>query len=104
LAEIGEGADWGRLCHEVGHILISQPSGLKDAIGSATLDEEFYHSDLVDETQATAEKFDMMGWHDFHPLFSGYHLDEELGIFKSENIKLLSWDHGSTIEYEVVAH
>ena len=74
--------------------------------------EDVYSSSLVDPTAATAREFDLMGSHDQHPLFSGYHL-EKMGYYQKdpaipgdvENIAELTWDRNPTTqEFDIVAH
>ncbi len=102
LIAIGQDANWGRCAHEFGHNVVSAPTFAGD--GTATLGEDVYASDLVDGTAATARLFDMMGSHDTHPLFSGYHL-EKLGYYNAANIQQLAWDRNPfSQEYDVVAH
>jgi hypothetical protein len=67
---INEDANWGRFAHEFGYI-VSAPTASGD--GTATLGEDVYGSDLVDADAATAHDFEMMGSHDSHPIFTGYH-------------------------------
>lgn len=99
---INESADWGRFAHEFGHNIVSSPTSSGD--GSATLGEDVYGAGLVDPTAATAQKFDLMGNHDFRPLFSGYHL-EKLGYYKSANIRVITWDRTPhSEEVDIVAH
>ncbi|NMO88378.1 IPT/TIG domain-containing protein [Actinomycetospora sp. TBRC 11914] len=99
---INETANWGRFAHEFGHNVVSAPNSSGD--GSATLGEDVYGSDLVDPTAATAQLFELMGAHDTHPLFSGYHL-EKLGYYQPANITTLDWDRNPFSEtFEVVAH
>ncbi len=102
LLAIQHSADWGRFAHEFGHNVVSAPSFAGD--GTATLGEDVYDSDLVDPSAATAEEFELMGDHDHHPLFSGYHL-EKLGYYDAANIRELTWDRNPfSQEFEVVAH
>lgn len=102
LIAIQETADWGRCAHEFGHNVVSAPSFMGD--GSATLGEDVYGSDLVDGSAATAQDFELMGNHDAHPLFSGFHLDK-LGYYSASKIKELRWDRNPfTQEFDVVAH
>jgi hypothetical protein len=110
LLTIQETANWGRCAHEFGHNVVSAPGFLGE--GTATLGEDIYSSDLVDPNAASARQFDLMGSHDNHPLFSGYHLDK-LGYYKKdpaipgdiENITELIWDRNPTSrEFEIVAH
>lgn len=105
---IHETADWGRFAHEFGHNIVSAPTASGD--GSATLGEDVYDSDLVDGTAATAQNFEMMGRHDDHPIFSGYHL-EKLGYYSivtavnPGNIKELQWDRNPyTEDVDIIAH
>jgi hypothetical protein len=102
LIAIQETANWGRCAHEFGHNVVSAPSFTGD--GTATLGEDVYASDLVDPAAATAQSFEIMGAHDTHPLFSGYHLDK-LGYYSAANIQQLTWDRNPfSQEFEVIAH
>ena len=102
LIAIQHSADWGRCAHEFGHNIVSAPSFSGD--GSATLGEDVYSSDLVDGSAATAADFEIMGHHDSHPLFSGYHLDK-LGYYDPANVHELTWDRNPfTQDFEVIAH
>ena len=102
LIAIQETANWGRCAHEFGHNVVSAPSFQGD--GSATLGEDVYASDLVDPAAATAQSFELMGDHDTHPLFSGFHLDK-LGYYGAAKIKQLTWDRNPfSQEFDVVAH
>jgi len=110
LIAIQETANWGRFAHEFGHNIVSAPTFTGD--GTATLGEDVYDSDLVDPRAATAQQFDMMGSHDNHPLFSGYHL-EKLGYYAKDptvpgdvdNIIEIPWDRNPTSrEFDIVAH
>lgn len=102
LIAIQHSADWGRCAHEFGHNIVSAPSFTGD--GSATLGEDVYSSDLVDPAAATAADFELMGHHDDHPLFSGYHLDK-LGYYDAANVQQLTWERNPfSQEFEVVAH
>jgi len=104
LLAIQESANWGRFAHETGHNLVSAPSFQAGTIGTATLGEDVYDSDLVDPTAATAEEFEMMGDHDRHPLFSAYHMDK-LGYYSGTNIVDLQWDRNAFSQnIDVVAH
>ena len=76
LLAIQESADWGRCAHETAHNIVSAPSFQSGTIGTATLGEDVYSSDLVDSAAASAKSFDLMGDHDRHPLFSAYHMDK----------------------------
>jgi len=99
---INESADWGRFAHEFGHNIVAAPTSSGD--GTATLGEDVYGSDLVDPGAATAASFELMGEHDTHPLFSGYHLDK-LGYYRPENIRELVWDRNpNSFTLDVVAH
>lgn len=99
---IGQNANWGRCAHEFGHNVVSAPSFTGE--GTGTLGEDIYASDLIDGGAATARLFDMMGSHDTHPLFSGYHM-EKLGYYTAANIKQLDWDRNPfSQEFDVVAH
>ncbi|HNS50219.1 MAG TPA: IPT/TIG domain-containing protein [Anaerolineae bacterium] len=102
LIAIQETANWGRCAHEFGHNVVSAPSFTGD--GTATLGEDVYSSDLVDPGAATARSFDLMGSHDSHPLFSGYHL-EKLGYYSAANIHTLTWDRNPhSYDLDIVAH
>ncbi|MEV0294329.1 IPT/TIG domain-containing protein [Nocardia sp. NPDC050710] len=104
LLAIQESADWGRCAHEAGHCFVSAPSFRDGTIGTATLGEDVYESDLVDSGAATAREFDMMGSHDHHPLFSAYHM-EKLGYYAPSEILELPWDRNEFSEdHDVVAH
>ncbi|TNM39688.1 hypothetical protein FHP29_12540 [Nocardioides albidus] len=99
---INDRAEWGRFAHEFGHNIVSAPTSSGD--GTGTLGEDVYGSDLVDAGAATAAPFEMMGNHDSHPLFSGYHL-EKLGYYKPANVRELVWDHNANaFTIDVVAH
>ncbi|MFN8631256.1 MAG: IPT/TIG domain-containing protein [Chloroflexota bacterium] len=99
---INESSDWGRFAHEFGHNVVSAPTESGD--GTATLGEDVYGSDLVDPSAATARQFELMGNHDSHPLFTGYHL-EKLGYYQPANIKTLTWDRNPHAEsVDIVAH
>jgi hypothetical protein len=100
---INENADWGRFAHEFGHNVVSAPTASGD--GTATLGEDVYDSDLVDGGAATAQEFELMGDHDTHPLFSGYHL-QKLGYYTTAtNIREIPWDRNpNSGEVEIVAH
>jgi hypothetical protein len=99
---INESADWGRYAHEFGHNVVSAPTSSGD--GTATLGEDVYGSDLVDPSLATAEPFELMGHHDDHPLFSGYHL-EKLGYYQAANIVEYSWDRNpNSYTHDIAAH
>ena len=102
LIAIQETANWGRCAHEFGHNIVSAPSFQGD--GTATLGEDVYSSDLVDPAAATAQSFELMGAHDTHPLFSGFHLDK-LGYYSAANVRELTWDRNPfSEEFDVVAH
>lgn len=102
LIAIQETANWGRCAHEFGHNIVSAPSFQGD--GTATLGEDVYDSDLVDPAAATAESFELMGDHDTHPLFSGFHLDK-LGYYSAANVRELTWDRNPfSDEFNIVAH
>jgi IPT/TIG domain len=99
---INESADWGRFAHEFGHNIVSAPTETGD--GSATLGEDVYGSDLVDPGAATAQEFELMGDHDVHPIFTGYHL-EKLGYYQAANMKELQWDRNPHSEdVDIIAH
>ncbi len=99
---INEDADWGRFAHEFAHNVVSKPTASGD--GTATLGEDVYGSDLVDPSLATAQQFELMGDHDAHPLFSGYHL-EKLGYYQAANIVERTWDRNPTsFAHDIAAH
>jgi hypothetical protein len=99
---IGESANWGRFAHEFGHNIVSAPTETGD--GTATLGEDVYQSDLVDPNAETAADFDLMGNHDKHPIFSGYHL-EKLGYYNNTNIKEIHWNRNPHAEdVTIIAH
>jgi M6 family metalloprotease-like protein len=102
LIAIQETADWGRCAHELGHALVDAPGFTGD--DTSALGEDVYASDLVDSGTATAARFEMMGSHDSHPLFSGYNM-EQLGWYDGGNIAELAWDRNPTTRtLELVAH
>lgn len=102
LIAIQETANWGRCAHELAHSLVDSPSFEGD--DTSALGEDVYTSDLVDAGSATAAKFEMMGSHDDHPLFSGYNL-EQLDWYDASNIATLNWDRNATSQtFEVIAH
>ena len=99
---INENADWGRFAHEFGHNIVSTPTHTGE--GTATLGEDVYRSDLIDPSAATAHDFEMMGNHDRHPIFTGYHL-EKLGYYNSNNIREIQWDRNPyRDDFEIIAH
>ena len=109
---VAEDANWGRLTHEVAHNIVSVPvvSAAKTENENEVHGEDIYRSDLVDPDMATAADFDLMGHHDSHPLFSGFHLDR-LGWYRPDNpghtgdIRELQWTRNPFSEsFEVVAH
>lgn len=108
LLVVGEDADWGRCAHEVAHGLVDgSGASLTDQIGGLTLGEDVYSSDLVDPSEATADKFEMMGSHDDHPLFSAYYMTQ-LGYYDEgtpEHVKVREWDRNPFSEtFEIAAH
>lgn len=99
---IQENANWGRFAHEFGHNIVSAPTETGD--GTATLGEDVYGSDLVDPSAASAQDFEMMGNHDSHPIFTGFHL-EKLGYYQAANIKTVQWDRNPHSEdVDLIAH
>jgi hypothetical protein len=99
---VNETANWGRCAHEFGHNVVSAPTATGD--GTATLGEDVYGSDLVDPGAATAASFELMGEHDSHPCFTGYHL-EKLGYYTAGNVRTLTWDRNPHVEtVDIVAH
>jgi len=99
---IHETANWGRFAHEFGHNIVSAPTATGD--GTATLGEDVYGSDLVDSSAATAQDFELMGNHDSHPIFTGYHL-EKLGYYGGANVRALDWDRNPhSEEVDIMAH
>ncbi|HKR25481.1 MAG TPA: hypothetical protein VJS15_09500, partial [Allosphingosinicella sp.] len=102
LIAISQSADWGRCAHEFGHNVVSAPSFAGP--GTGTLGEDVYGSGLIDSAQANARLFEMMGSHDTHPLFSGYHM-EKLGYYEPANIVERDWDRNPfSEEFDIVAH
>lgn len=100
---INETADWGRFAHEFGHNIVSAPTETGD--GTATLGEDVYGSDLVDPSAATAQDFELMGNHDSHPLFTGFHLEKLTYYQNAWNIRTLTWDRNPhTEEVDIIAH
>lgn len=99
---INETADWGRFAHEFGHNVVAAPASSGD--GTATLGEDVYGSDLVDPSAATAALFELMGAHDTHPIFSGFHLDK-LGYYQAANVRELTWNRNPFSQtFDLVAH
>lgn len=112
---VGEISNWGRLAHEVGHNIVDPVFA-----NGATLGEDVYGSDLIDASEATAAPFDLMGEHDLHPLFSGFHLEnlgwltdnnpgninaENTNIAGLTNIRRVQWDRNPrSFEVDLVAH
>ncbi len=104
LLAIQESANWGRFAHETGHNLIAAPSFQDGTVGTATLGEDVYSSDLVDSSAATAQSFDIMGDHDRHPCFSAYHMTR-LGYYDGSNVIDLQWDRNAFSQsFDIVAH
>jgi len=104
LLVIQESANWGRFAHEAAHNIVSAPSFHAGTIGTATLGEDVYSSDLVDPAAASAQSFELMGDHDRHPLFSAYHMDK-LGYFSGSDIIDLQWDRNAfSRDIDIVAH
>jgi len=104
LLAIQESANWGRFAHETAHNIVSAPSFQAGTIGTATMGEDVYDSDLVDPSAASAQSFELMGDHDRHPLFSAYHMDK-LGYFSGSDIVDLQWDRNAfSQDIDVVAH
>jgi len=102
LIAIGESAGWGRAAHELGHNVVSSPHFSGD--GTATLHEDIYGSDLVDPDAASAARFDLMGSHEAHPLFSGFHM-EKLGYYEPDKVIELDWDRNPfSTEFDIAAH
>lgn len=101
---INESADWGRCAHELGHNLVSAPSGLSANPGAATLGEDVYQTGLIDPSVSTAHQFEMMGSHDTHPLFSAYYIDQ-LKYYQTSNIREVQWDRNPfNQDFDLVAH
>jgi hypothetical protein len=99
---IHETANWGRFAHEFGHNVVSAPTEAGD--GTATLGEDVYGSDLVDPSAATAQDFELMGNHDSHPIFTGFHL-EKLGYYQAANVIERQWDRNPhSEEIDLIAH
>jgi hypothetical protein len=99
---IHETANWGRFAHEFGHNIVSAPTETGD--GTATLGEDVYGSDLVDSSAATAQDFELMGNHDSHPIFTGFHL-EKLGYYQAANVTERQWDRNPhSEEIDLIAH
>jgi hypothetical protein len=93
---IGEQSGWGRYAHEFGHNIV---------VPAAVLPEDIYASGEP-ASDATGGYFDIMGWCDDKPLFSGYNLDG-LGWFRSdiENIRSRQWSTAPfKEEFDIVAH
>ncbi len=91
---LGDDADWGRYAHEFGHNIVPPPG---------VLQEDIYASGAAG-TDFTAAPFDLMGYHDSHPLFSGYNIDG-LGWFDASNVLRLTWSRSPfSQEVDIVAH
>jgi hypothetical protein len=103
LIALGGNSDSMRIGHEIGHMLVSLPPGLNATPGTAVLSEDIYAGDGVSNSEATAEKFDLMGAHDYGPLFSGYNMDK-LGYYDSSNVRELKYADIDGQEYELVSH
>lgn len=104
---LGTASEWDRCVHEVGHGLVDAPDSLEKSNGNMVDDEDVYHSDLIDGSVATAEEFEMMGWHPDRPLFSAFFMTQ-LGWYDesdTDHVRSLSWDRNPTSEtFEIVAH
>jgi hypothetical protein len=102
LIAIQETANWGRCAHELGHSLVDAPAFTGD--DTSALEEDVYSSTLIDPGTATADRFEMMGAHDTHPLFSGYNM-EQLGWYDAGNIAHIQWDRNPKSQtFDIVAH
>lgn len=104
---LGTLSDWDRCAHEIGHGLVDAPDALTQSAGGMVDDEDVYRSDLVDPSSATADEFEMMGWHPDQPLFSAFFMTQ-LGWYDDSNpdhVRSLTWDRNPTSQtFEVVAH
>ena len=66
--------------------------------------EDVYGSDLVDPAAATAQDFELMGNHDSHPIFTGFHLDK-LGYYQAGNVIERQWDRNPhSEEIDLITH
>jgi M6 family metalloprotease-like protein len=91
---LGDDAGWGRYAHEFGHNIVPP---------AAVLAEDIYASGSPAE-DATGGPFDLMGYHDQYPLFSGYNIDG-LGWFNSSNVRVFNWSTSPfSQEVDIVAH
>lgn len=91
--------NWGRYAHEFGHNVVPP---------AAVLKEDIYASDTGPGADVSGAPFDLMGYHDLHPLFSGWNIDG-LGWFTTsgavQNTVVLHWDRNSfSRDFEIVAH
>ncbi|KAH0558923.1 hypothetical protein GP486_004454 [Trichoglossum hirsutum] len=94
-------ADWGRYSHEFGHNVVTP---------AAILGEDLYAADTSPGADVSGAEFDLMGYHDDHPLFSGYNIDH-LGWFDDtpnggrNNVLALNWNTTPFLQdVEIVAH
>ena len=89
-------SDWGRIAHEFGHNVV---------IPGLVLPEDIYESSPpVPGEDFTGADFDIMGWSDSHPLFSGFNMND-LGWFSPSNVRVLGWNTSPfSQEIEIVAH
>jgi hypothetical protein len=104
---LGTASGWDRCAHEIGHGLVDAPDALGQSDGNMVAGEDVYRSDLIDKSVATADVFEMMGWHLDQPLFSAFFMTQ-LGWYDSGNtnhVRSLSWDRNPTSRtFQVVAH
>ncbi len=93
---VAQQADWGRMAHELSHFF---------AIG------DIYSEGYADGTftEGNFARFDLMGNHDTHPLYSGYNITKKMHYFTESvigNVANLDWhsvaDKNET--FEVIAH
>jgi hypothetical protein len=99
---VDEAAGWGRLAHEFGHNVVSEPAF--SGHSTKMLKAGDIYGEGPNPHSASAKRFDLMGSHEEHPLFSGFHM-ENLGYYKPDNVLELSWDRNPfKQEFELVAH
>ena len=104
LLAVSETAEWSRSAHEIGHNLLEGNPTL-------VLYEDVYINVPDDlDVVATADNFDLMGSSGFHPLFTGFYM-QQLDYYSKANIVELDWDRNPfpapgqpPHEYEIVAH
>ncbi|KAK5055957.1 hypothetical protein LTR84_012507 [Exophiala bonariae] len=81
LIAVAHNSTWDRIAHEIGHSLVEGGNG----VGTTGYEEDIYVGDGVEDWEASAQNFDLMGNHTLHPMFSGYFMDQQQ-FYKPENI------------------